>query len=332
MPKLKDKQLLGKQERTISQRDLDVTIPEVDDRTLTLSFSSEEAVGRWYGDEILSHDDGCCSLDLLNSSAPLLFNHDRNDLLGVVEKAWIEDKRGYATVRFGKDERGDWALMQARDKILKNVSVQYEIRNYLEGKDSITIIDWEPFEISLVTIPCDQTVGIGRSLETPEQQSVTIEKRTPVIILEEKKMSEPAGKTHDQILADERSRTKEIDAMCRSHNIDEAKREKMINDGISIDFARGLILEEIGTRGSQLTASGYAPDLSEKEQRSYSMVAAINAATGAGWKKAGLELEISQDIAQRTGKETAGFFMPTNLGKNGWGGKRAPYAVGTGGP
>jgi len=94
MTDLKDKQLLGKQARTISQRDLDVTIPEEDDRTLTLSFSSEEAVSRWYGDEILSHDDGCCSLELLNASSPLLFNHNPNDLLGVVERAWIENKRG----------------------------------------------------------------------------------------------------------------------------------------------------------------------------------------------------------------------------------------------
>ena len=59
----------------------------------------------------------------LRASAPLLYNHNSEDILGVVEKSWIKDKRGYVTVRLGKHERGEEILNLINDGILKNVSV-----------------------------------------------------------------------------------------------------------------------------------------------------------------------------------------------------------------
>ena len=108
-----------------------------DTRTLELSFSSEAPVGQWFGAEILSHDAGAADLTRLNAGAPLLFNHDQGDVLGVVESAEIgADRKGRALVRFGRDERGTWALQQIADGILRNVSFAYVVDDYEPVPDS----------------------------------------------------------------------------------------------------------------------------------------------------------------------------------------------------
>lgn len=144
---------------------------DLDARTCTFPFSSEEPVPRWFGDEILSHEPGAMRNGVRQQSLPLLFNHNRDDLLGVVESITLEnDRRGYATVRFGRDERGDWAMQQAADGVLINASFMYQVFKFIsdEEEETYTAIDWEVYEVSLVTIPADATVGLGRGAEGSE--------------------------------------------------------------------------------------------------------------------------------------------------------------------
>ena len=65
-------------------------------------------------------------------------------------------------------------------------------------------------------------------------------------------------------------------------------------------------------------------DLSDKEQKSYSIARAIQASLTSDWSDAGLEREASADIQKRIGRAPGpgGFFLPANLSM------RAPYAVG----
>jgi HK97 family phage major capsid protein/HK97 family phage prohead protease len=153
----------------------------VDDvnRTCQLAFSSEEPVSMWYGSEILSHAPGAMRTGVRQQTMPMLFNHDRNDLLGVVESIEIgEDATGRATVRFGKDERGAWAMGQVNDGILVNVSFMYRVFKWLEDTeaDTITAVDWEPYEISLVTVPADPTVGVGREASADVANGVQLQR------------------------------------------------------------------------------------------------------------------------------------------------------------
>lgn len=71
---------------------------EGNERKFILSFSSEEPYERWWGTEILDHSDGAVDLTRLNEIGVLLFNHDRNRVIGKVNRAWIEDLRGMAEV------------------------------------------------------------------------------------------------------------------------------------------------------------------------------------------------------------------------------------------
>jgi len=141
---------------------------------LTFSCSSETRVPRWYGDEILSHESSAVRLDRVKRGAVmLLFNHDMDDPVGVVTDARIEKRRLVVDVKLFKTARA--AEIEAMiDGGMRNVSLMYRIHvsQTDEDEETYTIIDWEPFEVSVVTIPADPTVGIGRSQEAGQQFEV----------------------------------------------------------------------------------------------------------------------------------------------------------------
>ena len=93
-----------------------------DKRTLTFPFSSEEPVNRGYlGNEILDHREGSIDFERLNSSAPLLLNHDPDRVIGVVQRGWLDEKkkRGMVEVRFARNALGKETLEMVNDGILK---------------------------------------------------------------------------------------------------------------------------------------------------------------------------------------------------------------------
>lgn len=142
------------------------------ERTVELSFSSDIELERWAGViEVLDHSQGAVDLTRLLNGGPLLFNHDLDEQLGVVESATIgADRKGRAVVRFGRGEFAEEKWQDVKDGILRNVSVGYRIKEVKlketreDGTDVYVVTKWEPYEISLVTVPADGTVGVGRSL------------------------------------------------------------------------------------------------------------------------------------------------------------------------
>ena len=150
---------------------------DLEARTVSLAFASETPVEQWYGTEILSMAPGAMRTGVRQASMPLLFNHDRDDLLGIVEGIDLgKDRVARAAVRFGKDERGAWAMQQADDGILVNVSFLYRVFKFVEDTEAetLTAVDWEPYEVSLVTVPADASVGVGRSADASTENGVQI--------------------------------------------------------------------------------------------------------------------------------------------------------------
>ncbi len=173
---------LAPQSRSITLRAADTgSAVDVEARTMNLSFASETPVAMWYGTEILSCAPGAMRMGVRQQSMPMLFNHDMNDLLGIVESISIDsDRTARAKVRFGKDARGEWAMQQAIDGMLPNVSFMYRVFKWEEDTeaDTLTALDWEPYEVSLVTVPADPTVGAGRSASTASENGVQIVPRS----------------------------------------------------------------------------------------------------------------------------------------------------------
>lgn len=145
------------------------------DRTVLLAFSSENPVVRTIGgqeyNEILLHNPENVNLERLQNKAALLFNHDFDNHIGVIESASIEsDHVGRALVRFSSVGIGAEKFEMVREGTLSKVSVGYSILDYRIEGNNLLITQWEPYEISMVSVPADDFVGVGRSLEQEEQE------------------------------------------------------------------------------------------------------------------------------------------------------------------
>lgn len=151
-----------------------------DSRRRTISFSSEEPYRRWWGPEILDHSPAAVDLTRLNEVGVLLFNHNTNIVIGKVNRAWIEDSRGMAEVEFDTDEDAEKIFGKVKSGTLKTTSVRYSVDSWEEvaaGKKSAdgrfagpcsVVRKWMPMEVSIVSVPADATVGVGRA-DAPEQ-------------------------------------------------------------------------------------------------------------------------------------------------------------------
>lgn len=304
--------------------------PQIDTeaRTMTFPFSSEYPVERFFGTEVLSHDNGAADLTRLNDGAPLLFNHNMDEYVGVIEKAWIDAGRGYAKVKFSKNERAQQVLQDVQDGILRNVSFGYRIDEMAERGDTFTATRWTPYEVSLVTVPADPTVGVGRS-DDGEESEVTVvgsEPETddappaaadPVNEDKETEMETPdVSVIRAEAAEAERARIAGIYALTEKHNMRDLGDE-LVRGGRSIDEARAVVLERIGSKQQPVAANAGEIGLSDKEVRSFSFQRAINALANPGdrraWEAAAFEREVSEAAQQRIGRSAQGILVPDDV-------------------
>lgn len=128
-------------------------------------------------DESLEVSESAIRMTRMNDGAPLLNSHyswDTRDVLGRVEKVWIEKGVGYATVRFSNRKSVDEIWQDVSEGILSKISVGYRVHAWeIVRKDGQVTTkratDWEPHEISLVAIPADSgcSVRSWNSLNAP---------------------------------------------------------------------------------------------------------------------------------------------------------------------
>lgn len=147
-----------------------------ENRTFDLSFSSEEPCQQWFGVEILDHDPAAVDMSRMQDVGVLLYNHNRDKVIGTILRVWIENGRGMATVKFDDDADSEIIRAKVASGTLKGVSVGYRVTNYESVKEGAKSLDgrfagpcyvakkWMPYEISIVSVPADATVGVGREL------------------------------------------------------------------------------------------------------------------------------------------------------------------------
>lgn len=293
---------------------------ELDDRSFEFPFSSEYPVARYFGNEVLSHEGEAADLSRLNDGAPLLFNHNPDRVVGVVERAWIDGdkKRGYVKVRFSRNSFAKEVMADVKDGVLRGVSFGYAIDKMEERGDNFVATRWSPYEVSVVSVPADPTIGIGRSLAidsaataaspTPQEPEVHMENTTPDVEVIRSKAVEA-----------ERSRIASITALGDKHGMTELARE-LIDGGRSLDEARAAFLEKIDTRSTKVEhriESTSEVGLNDKETRSYSFLRALNYLANPGDKQAAeaaaFEREVSDAAAKAYGKPANGLMVPNEV-------------------
>ena len=249
---------------------------DTDSRTVELSFSSETPYGRWFGYEILCHDEECINLERFNNGlGTVLFNHNRDAVVGHIEKVWLEDNRGKALVRFDTDEQSETIFQKVQSGTLKGVSVGYVIKQYEELDDEDTkstngrfngpayvITDWEPLEISIVSVPADPTVGVGRSAEEihtsidTQEDNTRMDQEKNLEVQEVKSAPVETGLTQADLqkaMEQERKRTSEITAMFRDFDVEGA--DEAIVLGKSVEEAREMVMDQLRARNKGVSVT-----------------------------------------------------------------------------
>jgi HK97 family phage major capsid protein/HK97 family phage prohead protease len=297
-----------------------------EERTMEFSFSSEYPVQRYFGNEVLSHDRGAVDLSRLADGAPLLFNHDTSRVVGVVERAWLDGdkKRGMVSVKFSRNAFAQEVMADVADGVLRNVSVGYSINQMEERSGDFVATSWSPYEVSIVGVPADPTIGIGRSLEADGAATAATQTQPLNPPMEDTSLDLEAVRA--QAAADERSRVASITALCREHKADDLA-QGLIERGASEADAMKDVLAAIGKRSAKQHAApaaavqpiGGSADIgmSASEVRSFSFQRAINALANPGDRKlqeaAAFERECSEAAAARAGKVAQGIMVPSDV-------------------
>ena len=306
--------------KTLS-RSTSTEFSEGDDRRVVFSFASETPIERYFGMEVLNMDEDSMDLSRLNDGAPLLFQHNSDKIVGVVERAYIKNKRGYAEVKMANNDLGREMQELIKDGILRNVSFGYRI-NAMETDNSTDPItyratSYQPFEISLVTVPADQSVGIGRTLTISECSTTASAVTNPPL-----SESTPVEPTFDleAIRAEAaQAKAKELSEMIalgnRTKNSDMA--QEFIANSRGLEELRTALLEKMSISATPVQNNAADIGLSHEETRSFSFLRAINylanPADRSAREAAGFEIAASEAAAAKLGRQSRGITIPQEV-------------------
>jgi hypothetical protein len=281
--------------------------------------------------EELSMDAKAIRMDRLNSGAPLLNSHSAaslSDVVGVVERAWLNGNEGRAVVRFSSRDDVTPIFNDVRDGIIRSISVGYRVWKYERADEGNTTImravDWEPHELSLVPIPAD--AGAQVRSEEPPTVHIEPEKDSPMDDIRELEgavtpetpvAQERAAASPEDIqaaIAAERRRVADIRYAVRSAGLDMALAETLEQDGTSVNEARKLIIDKMAEREAAApTRTHVQVTADEGEKRAACMEAALEARVGLReWDdkarvfSASSLLDMAKDSLKRSGVSLVG--------------------------
>jgi HK97 family phage major capsid protein/HK97 family phage prohead protease len=328
-------------EKHLVQRDFALEVREVEkeDRTLEFPFSSETGVARYFGNEVLEHTKRSADLTRLNDGAPVLWNHNPDQVIGVVERAWIDEKkkRGYASVRFSEEDFAASKFRDIKDGIIRNISFGYVIKEMEQRGDDYVASSWEAYEISAVAIPADPSIGVNRSATSasdadkasnmPEEErslNVSASSDAPQPPSIEESMTTTPEKLEvvrseidtQKVIKAERSRIQDIQTVAAKYNLQDLG-DQYIKDERSVDEFNAAVLREWKPEAITPKADETDIGLTEKETRNWSVLRAIDYLADpnnpAKREAAAFEIEASQAAAAKLGRSSRGITIPNEV-------------------
>jgi len=304
-------------------------------RTVELAFSSEAPYERWFGIEILDHKPESVDMSRMIDGAALLMDHSHRDQVGVVQSARIDsDGVGRAIVKFSRSKHAQEIFQDVLDGIRTKVSVGYKIHEAQLEKtgdegDTYRMTKWEPFEVSLVSVPADPSVGVGRSVSSADEEKAGAMPETLI----KKEVVMPQGKDNENKAApvidleaarseartdaiqSERTRTQDIEAIAQRAAAalkggEVALAREAIASGKSVDAFREAILDKMNERSSDQRSPLC---LTDAEVQAFSFQRLLLAAATNDYSQAGFERDVCAATAQRMGGKHKGIMVPTDV-------------------
>jgi HK97 family phage major capsid protein len=308
---------------------------DTDPKKYEMAFSSEYPVKRWWGGtEILDHNPSSVRMDRMRNGASVLLNHREH--IGIVVRASVGDDRvGRAVVAFSPNN--PVAAMVERDvahpmKFRRHVSVGYAIHRMVleeqndDAGDTYRAMDWEPMEVSIVDVPADPSVGMGRD-STGQMYPVTVEDGRTV--KEERSMGEktaveetakpaPAATAVIDVQADQRK--VELIALAAANRANDLLGG-WLEKGTSVGEACKELVERQTTKGQTVTTLPENPvaGMARKDRQRYSYLRALRQSLAERedrGKLDGIEGEIHEEIRKQMPhdyKYRGGVLLPLSL-------------------
>jgi HK97 family phage major capsid protein len=355
-----EKMKLGKQFRSFN---LSKSPIDREKRTASFSFSSDVPYKRYWGTEILSHEKGAIVTDRLDAgAAPFLLDHEWDKQIGKVVSYDVDGKKASAVARISRNDLAEEALKDMEDEIKTEISVGYIIHEMKKIKNKAIVLEdedekdeedeflvtkWEPLEVSLVSVPADYTVGVGRSdkeefeavitnVETPSKkeeviidndqkdQNISMVNTNPAVTETIRIEATPAPVVTPQVRMEttpsvevkpnvdfeaELARVREIHAVGVKFGMTD-KAAEYVRDGKSAgDFYKFVLDSKMSGSTGEISQIDSSLGLRPKERRQYNLCKAI-LETAYDRRLTGFEAECSQEMSRLTGRQPMGFFMP----------------------
>jgi len=225
-------------------------------RTVPAALSSETPVARWFGTEVLSHEKDAVDLSRAAEGLPLLFGHNQDQPIGIVENVRLKDGRLRGLLRFSNNSRAREIFQDVQDGFLKNISIGYTVDRWEESADSdeIRVTGWTLLEASVVTVPADASVGINRSYGaktmTEEVKAVETADAAPVVDITRMKrdhqIAKKAGKA--EAIREERQRIADLHELfdldiVPRNDFYAGLRARAVDEGWGVEAARKILLD-----------------------------------------------------------------------------------------
>lgn len=226
------------------------TVEQSQNGTYSFSVSSEEpalmpldVLGGAWAYEILSHDPSAIDLSKLTNKAPLLLEHNRWEQIGVIDSAAVVNKKLRVTARFSEAAA---AIQKDVDQgIRSKVSIGYQVQEYtesdrtLDGKLVLIATKWTPIEVSMVSIPADDTVGVGRAAPVENDEKAGVDRtyssdsRTPMENDRMAKADTTVASQKDDDGDDDESRTKSDDSATNEELAVTQEQQEQVADEVN---------------------------------------------------------------------------------------------------
>lgn len=333
-----------------------------------MSFASEvPVVDPWGDSEILR-----CTAEAMNTTRfdnglmPVLFNHKRDEVIGKPTRLWVENGKAYAEIQFDDDDESKRIMQKVESGSLRGVSVGYRVTEWRIVKRGDTSADgiqgpawiaerWEVFEISIVSIPADTAVGVGRSLgfdnyfddglrsenggnamddnarqtQQDDRQRAAAPVPTPIPApAPVTATNEPDVEAERAVaVAAERERSAQINNLCRQFGIEDEQRDAWLNNGTSVEQVNRDVLGILAQRNTPSATAGsiqFGEDPVDKKRTVYrdafllrSGINVVNPASGADRIRHMSMMNITQDMLISRGERNVLGMPPEELLKRG---------------
>ncbi|MDP8601214.1 HK97 family phage prohead protease, partial [Serratia marcescens] len=237
------------------KREMETSQINQSNKLIELAFASEIPVQREIGDRLLNEILLCSpenvDLSRIQNKAAVLFNHDKDELIGVVESCSVDaDKVCRASIRLSSTAQEYQTMVE--EGILTKVSVGYSILDYRIEGENLLVTKWQPYEISLVSIPADDLKsGIGRSLEqeveeeTPAEEQLESETETSTDEPQDETSTETENESTDEEESSTESET-EVPNESTDESQDETETESRDEEVINTEEERQAHIAGLG--------------------------------------------------------------------------------------